>query len=138
MKNAVLIVDDEKINRLILKKIIEGIGIQCYEAEDGKNAIEVLKKNNDIKTVLLDLNMPVLDGYGFLEKFGNKLHEQEMSVHIITGSDRNTFYNTVLEKEINTSAVKSFMNKPIDIKAVLDLVKNEITNIPAIVTGNIK
>ncbi|HGY55767.1 MAG TPA: response regulator [Caldithrix abyssi] len=62
MKKA-LIVDDEESLREIIAEVLSFLDIECYSAEDGNKAIELVKsKADDIGLVLIDLNMPVLSG----------------------------------------------------------------------------
>ncbi len=62
----ILIVDDSGTLRRVLKMGIEkaliGTGSQIFEAENGKEGLEVLKNNLDIDYVFLDVNMPVMKG----------------------------------------------------------------------------
>ena len=65
--HTILIVDDQKINRSILRKILEK-DYEIIEAEDGAQALKIMEEKHDIiSAVLLDIVMPVLDGYGVLE-----------------------------------------------------------------------
>lgn len=66
----VLIVDDCKANRLILKKILEGFGAKTSEAIDGESALGLIEKgeNADFDLILLDCNMPGMDGFTVAEK----------------------------------------------------------------------
>ena len=62
----ILIIDDSKLNREILADMLKGKYEIC-EAENGEQAIEILEQNwKDFKLVLLDLKMPVMDGYEVL------------------------------------------------------------------------
>lgn len=66
-KINVLIVDDENINRTILIKALSNIeNINIYEAENGKQALDIVN-NRNISLILLDIIMPVMDGFEFLE-----------------------------------------------------------------------
>lgn len=56
-----LVVDDSKIVRKVVRKIIEGLSFEVFEAEDGKAAIEQLK-TQPVEVMILDWNMPVMDG----------------------------------------------------------------------------
>lgn len=61
-KYSVLIVDDQKENRLFLKKIVESRGYEALPAENGKIALELaLQKTPDL--IISDILMPVMDGY---------------------------------------------------------------------------
>lgn len=64
----VLLVEDQKYNQLVLHKMIEALGIPVISVSNGKEAIETVKANSDICLVLLDLKMPVMDGYQTLHE----------------------------------------------------------------------
>ena len=65
-QKKILIVEDNQMNRMILKRILSS-EYQVLEAENGQAALEVLKKRHeDISLILLDIVMPVMDGYTFL------------------------------------------------------------------------
>jgi len=66
MKNlTILIVEDVEINRSILANIFQNEYI-VLEAENGKEALEVLRKGAEVDLILLDLMMPVMKGLEFL------------------------------------------------------------------------
>ncbi len=56
-----LVVDDSKIVRKVVRKIIEGLGFEVLEAEDGKVAIDQARATA-VDVMILDWNMPVMDG----------------------------------------------------------------------------
>ena len=60
-----LVVDDSSIVRKIARRIVEGLDFEVIEAEDGVDALVVCKRAMP-EAVLLDWNMPVMDGYEFL------------------------------------------------------------------------
>jgi two-component system chemotaxis response regulator CheY len=60
-----LVVDDSSVVRKIARRILEEMGFEITEAEDGAKALEVCKLAMP-DAVLLDWNMPVMDGYEFL------------------------------------------------------------------------
>ncbi len=62
----ILVVDDERLNRMILRRALESQGHSVEEAENGRQALEKLAAE-PIDLVLLDLIMPELDGYATLE-----------------------------------------------------------------------
>ena len=65
-KQRILIVDDSELNREILAAMLEE-SYEIYEAEDGMQALEILEKDRNLfKLMLLDLRMPVMDGYQIL------------------------------------------------------------------------
>ncbi len=60
-----LIVDDSRVVRKVARKIIEELGFHCEEAEDGQKALEFCQSQMP-DAVLLDWNMPVMDGIEYL------------------------------------------------------------------------
>src|SRR6476659_3816865 len=64
MKNC-LVVDDSSVIRKVARRILEGLEFEIAEAEDGEQALEACKSNMP-DAVLLDWNMPKMDGYEFL------------------------------------------------------------------------
>jgi two-component system, chemotaxis family, chemotaxis protein CheY len=64
MKNC-LVVDDSSVIRKVARRILEGLQFQISEAEDGEQALDVCRQRMP-DAVLLDWNMPKMDGYEFL------------------------------------------------------------------------
>jgi CheY-like chemotaxis protein len=62
-QKTVLLVDDQKYNLLVLKKMLEQLGITVVPVENGMDAVKVCEQNKDIDLVLMDIKMPVMDGY---------------------------------------------------------------------------
>lgn len=60
---TVLIVEDEFVNFLCLKSMLDGTGIQIIYASNGQEAVDICQKNMDIGLVLMDIRMPVMNGY---------------------------------------------------------------------------
>ena len=60
-----LVVDDSSVIRKVARRILEGLDFQIIEAEDGEKALEACKRGLP-DAILLDWNMPVMDGYEFL------------------------------------------------------------------------
>lgn len=62
-----LVVDDSRVVRKVARRIVEDIGFECDEAEDGQKAYEFCQQEMP-DAILLDWNMPVMSGIEFLEK----------------------------------------------------------------------
>jgi two-component system cell cycle response regulator DivK len=60
---VVLLVEDQKYNLLVLKKMLERMGIVVVSAVNGQEAIDICSQNSNLDLVLMDLKMPVMDGY---------------------------------------------------------------------------
>ena len=65
-RQKILIVDDAEFNRAILKEIL-GETYNYLEAENGNQAIQIVEENPEIDLMLLDINMPQMNGFGVLE-----------------------------------------------------------------------
>lgn len=121
----VLVVDDEPINRLVLGKYLEMNKFLFEVAEDGIRAVEVLKSHPDISLILLDLNIPRLDGYGVLQALNvdPELQTRDLQVMVISAAMQENYNAEVLERSVDTSKVVGFMSKPVSfprLRATLD------------------
>ena len=61
-----LVVDDSRTVRVILRNILQEMGTDVVEAGDGLEALEQLRRNPDVELVLVDWNMPVMNGLDFI------------------------------------------------------------------------
>ena len=61
-----LIVDDAKVVRVALGRIMSQLGYETVKAEDGQQALDAMAAHPDTDVVMLDWNMPVMNGYDFL------------------------------------------------------------------------
>jgi len=66
MTKKVLVVDDAKVVRISLGRIMTALGFEVVEAANGAIAQEQMQAHDDISLILLDWNMPVMNGYDFL------------------------------------------------------------------------
>ena len=118
-KSNVLIVDDAPINRELLAYILQD-RYQVFQAENGKQAIEMIESRERIyRLVLLDIQMPVLDGFGFLDYMKKKDLLHNLPVIVISGdsSDASILYAYKL-------GAVDFFSKPFSPEIVLNRVHN--------------
>ncbi len=83
----VLCVDDNAINLEVLKTHLEAVGYRTEMAKDGVEALEKLAKLDDVELILLDVMMPRMNGYEFLEKF-RRANERNIPVVMVSAKDR--------------------------------------------------
>ena len=112
----ILVIDDEPALQMAMKKALKNENYDIVFASNGLEGLEQLKKEKP-DLVLLDLRMPKLDGFGFLEKI-NIMPDDPYSVVVITGhgNDRE------VEKSFNLG-VNFFLHKPISLVEVRCLAK---------------
>ena len=67
----ILVVEDNKINQMVTKKIIEKNNCSCFIVDDGFQAIEILNKE-DFDVILMDINMPLISGFETTRQIRNK------------------------------------------------------------------
>ena len=82
-KQQILIVDDEAINREILKSMFGEY--ERLEAENGKQAVEKIAASRNLVLILLDVSMPVMSGFGVLEFMHERGLMDKIPVILITG-----------------------------------------------------
>ena len=63
----VMIVDDSRAQRMMLRRMVETLGFETEEAENGQDALDQLQADNPVDLMLVDWNMPVLDGLDMLK-----------------------------------------------------------------------
>jgi two-component system, chemotaxis family, sensor histidine kinase and response regulator PixL len=83
-KTTIMVVDDSINVRRFLALILEKAGYRVEQAKDGQEALERLERNSNIKLVICDLEMPRLDGYGFLTQRQTKPNYQQIPVIMLT------------------------------------------------------
>lgn len=119
MKNKILVVDDALMNRDILKEILKDT-YDILEAEDGKSALEILDaENNEISAILLDLIMPVMDGFEVLEELNARKMIEKIPVLIISGEN-----STQNEQRCFELGIADFIGKPFNARLVRKRIQN--------------
>ncbi|MDE5747175.1 MAG: response regulator, partial [Acetatifactor sp.] len=122
MQNTVLVVDDMEINREILAEIL-GEEYQVKTAEDGRKALEMIEElHEELAVVLLDLMMPVVDGFAVLEVMQERGWSEKIPVLIISGE---TSVNA--ERKCFDYHISDFIRKPFDNALVKKRVRNVVS-----------
>ncbi|MDR1390232.1 MAG: response regulator [Treponema sp.] len=115
---TVLVVDDVEMNRLILEEILKD-EYSLLSAENGRQALEVLKTQTVLpKIILLDIFMPVMNGYELLEIMKADNDYKRIPVIFITTSDS--------ESEALSAGAVDFISKPFLPEIVKLRVKNQV------------
>ena len=104
----VLVVDDDLDSREALSQILEDQGFGVLTAGNGQEALAVLRRELRPSVILLDLMMPIMDGYGFLDAYRNDTSLVVVPVAIITAGQ------AVDHSRIDS--VTPIIPKPIDVR----------------------
>jgi len=112
---TILIAEDEPINFLFLKKILEPTKATIIKADNGKKAIDIIKENKNIDIVLMDIYMPEIDGFEATEI----IKKENPELPVIA----QTFHDNKIDKEkIQNASFDDFINKPINVSKLLMII----------------
>lgn len=113
----VLIVEDKKINREIVKNILQEADVTVLEAENGEEAVEMIQKQEDIDLIFMDIRMPVMAGDEATDIIRRMNREdcKEMPIVAMTA--------TASEEEVLCAGINDWMAKPVEPGKVYDCLK---------------
>lgn len=121
IKQQVLIVDDAILNRELLSEML-GNDFRILEASNGVECVEKLKEyGTGISIVLLDMVMPVMDGYEVLDYMNKNHWIDDIPVIVISGEDSESYVRKAYEM-----GVSDYISRPFDVKVVYQRVINTI------------
>ena len=129
MKKSVLLVDDNSIDSMINEKVISSLGIfkEVHKASDGAQALEIFNRYQSGLTVipdiiLLDLNMPVMDGFGFIQAFQSLEFPRKENVLIVIVTSSTNPSDMKLATNLG---VKYYLTKPLNAESVRSIILQE-------------
>lgn len=115
-----LIVDDNKINRMVTSKILIERGAKTAEASSGEEAIEKVKKE-DYDLILMDINMPVMNGFETTQE----LRKLNVKVPIIALTAADASY---MEKRIKTNGMNGAIIKPYSMEEFMKVINEQLSS----------
>jgi len=114
-----LIVDDSRTVRIILTRLLKEVGFQTIaEASDGRQALDRLGESKP-ELVLVDWNMPVMNGYDFLVEMRSHRQYDDVSVVMCTSESEMSQVASALEAGANEYVMKPFTKEVIQEKLQL-------------------
>ena len=117
----VLVVDDAHVQRAVMRRVIEGEGWRCLEAENGQEALDVMKRERP-SVLLLDLMMPVMDGYELLDRMAEIDSLVDVPVLIVTSAEISPKHQDFLERRVKAVIEKQGENAEAILSKVLGMV----------------
>ena len=103
-----LITDDSRFLRERLKQILMPLGWECSEAADGAEALDVLAKDGAFELMLLDVNMPVMNGLECVRRLRAEKLAQETKVMMVTTEADASFISSALDFGADEFLMKPF------------------------------
>jgi signal transduction histidine kinase/CheY-like chemotaxis protein len=107
---TLLLADDNEINRSIIKGLLSGTNIIIITAENGKEAVETVEINSKINVILMDIQMPIMDGFEAAKMIRQDHENDFIPIIAVTG---NTFESDI--QNISSSGMNGHISKPIDV-----------------------
>lgn len=123
------IIDDDKLYQFGMKRMLHHLSVETeiMQFYNGQDAIEYLHQHRDKKTqlpdiIFLDINMPVMNGWQFLDEFVN-IHlnpEKKITIYMVTSS----VDNAEILKAASYKEIKNYIIKPVSIASLKEVFKN--------------
>lgn len=116
--HKILVVDDDKTHRTLVSEGLFNHGYDCFTAQNGQEGLEMMQKERP-DLVILDVEMPVLDGWGTLKKIRGVSATKDMPVLLLTGKDQTRDMGQALGL-----GATSYLIKPVRLNELLDRVES--------------
>lgn len=124
MGSKVLIVEDSVTMRQLLHFALQRLGddVEIVEAGDGLEALKIVQQGG-VDVALVDLNMPVMDGFKLIKHMHEDPHSKDIPIVIITTEGKQESMD-----KAKSLGIQHYITKPIKQSAVLDTVRELLKN----------
>ncbi len=112
----ILVIDDDLAIRVLLHAVLKRMKFDVDLAEDGAVGLEKLQQDGGFDLVLLDLMMPRLNGYEFIEQIGQRYQDQRPHIIVFTAAGKRGV------DKIPTDAVCNSILKPFDLDTFIEII----------------
>ncbi len=130
-KGTILIVDDSINVRRFLALTLEKGGYQVEQAKDGQDALEKLQSGLTVQAVICDIEMPRLDGYGFLDRVNSDLDMKNIPIAMLTSRSSNKHRQLAIQL-----GARAYFSKPYNEQELLRTMEEIICNVAGRATSN--
>jgi diguanylate cyclase (GGDEF)-like protein len=107
----VLVVDDSATSRNFITDLLQRQLFQVLEAENGVEAIKVLLENPDIRLLITDYNMPVMDGFELVKNLRYKYEKSDLIIIGLSGEGQNSLSTKFIKNGANDFLMKPFCHE---------------------------
>jgi len=114
----ILIVDDIFSNRLLISEIIKDLGFECLEATNGRDAIEILNTVNGIDAILMDIEMPVMNGIETTKYIREKIKPPKNRIPIIALTAHNP---EIFFQDYKEVGFDQLLTKPYSVNKIIEI-----------------
>ncbi|HEY9703694.1 MAG TPA: response regulator, partial [Allocoleopsis sp.] len=102
----ILVAEDHNVNQMVIKQQLKKIGYDCDIVENGEKVLEILEKNN-YNLILMDCQMPILDGYNTTKKIRKNPKTQDLIIIGLTA-----FAMTEDREKCLAAGMNDYLSKP--------------------------
>ena len=118
-----LAAEDSFINQKVLLGLLNGSGIEIFIANNGQEALNILKKDKNFDFILMDIHMPIMDGFETTWKIRNDSQYDHIPIIALSGD---TATDDV--KKMKNAGMKDVLEKPLKLEALYDVFYKYSTN----------
>jgi CheY-like chemotaxis protein len=112
----ILVIDDDLAIRVLLQAVLKRMKFTVELAEDGQVGLDKLKHDGSYDLILLDLMMPRVNGYEFIEKIGQEYPEERPHIIVFTAAGKRGV------EKIPQDAVCNSILKPFDLEKFIEMI----------------
>lgn len=110
--NSVLLVDDHTDSREVLREALQDCGYLVVEASNGLEALATLEAQSAFSLVILDLSMPIMTGYEFIEVVRARSEFNDVPIIVMSGDGS-------AEQVLSSGRVRAYLTKPVQLDCLL-------------------
>lgn len=114
----ILLADDDMRNVYAISKILEDKGMEVLKAPNGQKSLEILEKENNIDLVLMDIMMPIMDGYDAMKEIRKQEKLWNLPIIALTAKAMKEDRDKCISAGAN-----DYLPKPVDIDRLLSLIR---------------
>src|SRR5262245_699392 len=116
--HKILVIDDDLAIRVLLQAVLRRMKFEVELAEDGAVGLEKVRKNGSFDLILLDLMMPRLNGYEFIERIGQEMPDKRPHIIVFTAAGKRGV------EKIPPNAVCNSILKPFDLEKFIEMISD--------------
>ena len=117
----ILVIDDDLAIRVLLQAVLRRMKFEVELAEDGAVGLDKVRKDGTFDLVLLDLMMPRLNGYEFIEKISEEMPDRRPHIIVFTAAGKRGV------EKIPANAVCNSILKPFDLEKFIEMIRDCIS-----------